>query len=141
MASGKFNYLSKKIADLVYSNTAFTPGASVYFGLSTAAFDNSKTGSTITEASYTSYARVLVTNNATNFPAASGTTTATKTGSAGGAITFPQNTGTGQTVTSAFTADAATLGNLWHGADITSTTINANDTPQINTNGFTDVES
>lgn len=100
-----------------------------------------KTGASIAEATYTSYARVAITNNATNFVASTGTGAATKTGSAGGAITWPQNTGSGQTQLSAFTADASTTGNLYHGADITSTTINANDTPQINTNGFTNVES
>lgn len=141
MAAGKFNYLAKKVNDLVYSQAAFTSVATVYYGLSTAAFDNTKTGATIVEATYTSYARVAVTNNATNFPAATGSGAATKTGSNGGAITFPQNTGTGQTMLSAFTADAATTGNLYHGADVTSTTINALDTPQIPTNGFTNVES
>ena len=113
----------------------------MFFGLSTAAFDATKTGATIAEATYTSYARVSITNNATNFPASTGSSSATKTGSNAGAITWPQNTGSGQTQLSAFTADASTTGNLWHGADITSTTINANDTPQINTNGFTNVES
>lgn len=84
-----------------------------------------------------------ITNNATNFPASTGSGAATKTGSAGGAITWPQNTGAGQTMLSAFTNDNASsnAGNNYHGADITSTTINANDTPQINTNGFTNVES
>lgn len=141
MAAGKFVYLSKAIADLVYSRAAFTSVTPIYFGLSTAAFDNSKTGATIAEATYTSYARVSVTNNATNFPAATGTTTAVKTGLNTGAITWPQNGGSSQIMLSAFTADASTTGNLYQGADIVSTTINANDTPQINTNGFTDTES
>lgn len=142
-AAGKFNYLAKKVNDLVYSQAAFTSVTPIFFGLSTAAFDNTKTGATIAEASYTSYARASVTNNATNFPASTGTGSATKTGSNAGAISFPQNTGTGQTVLSAFTADVTTLGagNLYHGADIASTTINALDTPQIPTNGFTNVES
>lgn len=141
MAAGKFNYLSKKIADLVYSRAAFTSVTPIYFGLSTAAFDNSKTGATIAEATYSSYARVSITNDSTHFPAAAGATTATKTGDNTGAITWPQNSGSGQTMLSAFTADASTTGNLYHGADITSTTINASDTPSIATNGFTDVES
>jgi hypothetical protein len=140
-AAGKFNYLAKKVNDLIYSQAAFTSVTPIFYGLSTAAFDNTKTGATIAEATYTSYARVSITNNATNFPAATGSGSATKTGSAGGAITWPQNTGSGQTMLSAFTADASTTGNLYHGADITSTTINASDTPQINTNGFTNVES
>lgn len=141
MASGKFNYLSKKWLDYLYSGAAFSSPATVYFGLSTAAFDNTKTGATIAEANYTSYARVAVTNNATNFPAATGSGSATKTGSNAGAITFPQNTGSGQTMLSAFTADASTTGNLLNGADITSTLINPNDTPSIPTNGFTDVST
>lgn len=141
MSAGKFNYLAKKVNDLIYSQAAFTSITPIFFGLSTAAWDATKTGATIAEATYTSYARVSITNNSTNFPAATGTTSATKTGSAGGAIAWPQNTGSGQTQLSAFTADASTTGNLYHGADITSTTINANDTPQINTNGFTNVES
>lgn len=142
-AAGKFVYLSKKIADLTYSQAAFTSVATIYFKLSTAAFDNSKTGATIAEASYTSYAPVAVTNNATVFPAATGTTTAVKTGSNSGAITWPQNTGTGQTMLSAFTNDNASAGagNNYHGADIASTTINTLDTPSISTNGFTDTES
>src|SRR4051812_319417 len=141
MASGKFVYLSKKVNDLIYSRAAFTSVTPIYFGLSTAAFDNTKTGATIAEASYTSYARVSVTNDASHFPASTGTGSATKTGDNTGAIAFPQNTGSGQAQLSAFTADASTTGNLYHGADITPTTINANDTPQINTNGFTNVES
>jgi len=141
MAAGKFNYLAKKVNDLVYSQASFTSVTPIYFGGSTAAFDNTKTGATITEANYGSYARVSVTNNATNFPASTGSGSATKTGSAGGAITFPTSSGTTNTLLSAFTADAATTGNLYHGADISSTVINSGDTPQIPTNGFTNVES
>lgn len=142
-AAGKFNYLSKKIADLTYSQAAFTSVATIYFKLSTAAFDNTKTGATIAEATYTSYAPVAVTNNNTVFPAATGSGSATKTGSNSGAISWPQNTGSSQTMLSAFTNDNASAGagNNYHGADITSTTINALDTPSIATNGFTDVES
>lgn len=139
MASGSFNYLNKKWLDATYGATSFAGTGTIYFGLSTAAFDKTKTGATIAEAAYTSYARVAVTNNATHFPAATGTGTATKTGDNTGAITWPQNTGTAETENSAFIADVTTLGagNLYHGADITALVINALDTPQINTNGFT----
>lgn len=139
MASGKANYLAKKIADLVYSGAAYSAPVTQYFALWTSALSASSTGSTAGEASYTGYARVAVTNNATNFPAATGTTSATKQNA--NAIAFPQNTGGAQTVVSAGVLDASTLGNLEHWGDITSTAINTNDTPQINANGFTLTES
>ena len=139
MASGKSNYLAKKIADLVYSAAAYSAPATQYYALWTSALSASSTGSSAGEASYTGYARVAVTNNSTQFPAATGSTSATKNNA--NAITFPQNTGTGQTVISAGSLDASSAGNLEHWGDITSTTINANDTPQINANGFTLTES
>lgn len=139
MASGKANYWAKKIADFTYSAASTTSPATIYFALWTSALSASSTGSTAGEASYTGYARVAVTNNATNFPAATGSTSASKSNA--NAITFPQNTGSGQTQVAAATADASSAGNLIHWGDITSTTINANDTPQINASGFTLTES
>lgn len=137
MASGSFNFLNKAWLDATYGASSFVGAASIFLGLSTAAFDKTKTGSTIVEAAYVGYARVSVTNNPTHFPAATGTGTATKTGDNTGAVTFPQNTGTAETENSAFWASASTAGNAYHGSDITALVINALDTPQMTTNGFT----
>lgn len=143
MAAGRFNYANKVDADSWYGAVAKTSPANIIFGLSTAAWDRTKTGATIAEASYTGYARVSVTNNTTNFPAGSSGAGGYTTGGNANAINFPQNTGTSQTILSAFTTDSATLGagNLIHGADITSTAIPTNGTPQIAASGFSDVES
>ena len=143
MAAGRFNYLAKAQADEVYGAVAFAAPTNIAFKLSTAAFDRTKTGTTIAEANYTSYAPVVQTNNTTNFPAGSSGAGGYTIGGNANAVTFPQNTGTAETELSAATSDnsARVTGNLLHGADITSTVINANDTPKINASGFSDVES
>ena len=56
-----------------------------------------------------------MTNNATNFPAA---TSGTKTN--GAAFTFPTPTGSWGTITTLFIADAATAGNILAMADLTT---------------------
>jgi len=140
MASGKSNFLAKKIADVMYGAVAYTTVTPVYFALWTAALSVTSTGATAGEASYTGYARVSVTNNATNFPAASGAGTASKA-NGGTAITWPQNTATANTVISAAICDASTAGNMMHWGDITSTVINVLDTPQIAISGFALTES
>jgi len=139
MASGKSNYAAKATLDAWYGSTTLGP-ASVYFGLWTSALSASSTGSSSGECSYTGYARVAVTNNSSNFPNATGSTTATKTNA--NAITFGQNTGgASQTVVAGATCTASTAGNIINWGDITSTVINVNDTPQIAASGFTDVAS
>lgn len=143
MAAGRFNAAAKTDADSWYGGVAKSSPATIFFGLSTAAWDRTKTGATIAEASYTSYARVAVTNNTTQFPAGSSGAGGYTTGGNANAINFPQNTGASQTMLSAFTVDSGTLaaGNLIHGADITLTAIATNATPQIAASGFSDVES
>lgn len=138
MAGSKSNYLSKKLLDEPLGATDYAAPATVYIGLATAAIDDTTTGSTVTEAAYTSYARVAVTNNSTNWPAATGTTTATK--SSGAAFTFPASTGGSATVTYAFIADSATLGNILYWFTVTSTAIASGDTPKFNSGGITVTE-
>lgn len=79
--------------------------ATIYFGLSTTLPTNS--GSNITEPSGGSYARVAVTNNSTNFPAASA-----RSKSNGTAITFPSPTGSWGTVGYWIEMSASTGGSL-----------------------------
>ena len=75
MAGNLSNYLQPKILDLLFSNVAYSIPATLYFALYTVTPTNAGGG---TEASGGSYARVTLTNNATNFPAAPGTSPATK---------------------------------------------------------------
>lgn len=69
MASGKSNSLRNAILDHILGGPDYTRVATVYVALYTVAPTSAGGG---TEVSGGSYARVTVTNNATNFPAASG---------------------------------------------------------------------
>jgi hypothetical protein len=63
------DYLENELLDHVLSAATFTAAATLYFALFTAAPSDAGGG---TEATGGAYARVAKTNNATNFPAASG---------------------------------------------------------------------
>lgn len=126
--AGKSDYLENEILDHVIGASAYTAPATLYIGLATAAITDATTGSTVTEADYTGYARVSVTNNATNFPAASGGAK-----SNANEIAFPEKTGgADDVVTYAFVADAATLGNILYWAALSaSKTIQDGDVPRF----------
>ncbi len=138
-ASGKSNFYITKILNILWNATSYSFPATLYFALWTSALTASSTGATSGEAAYTSYARVAVTANTTNFPASSGGSNITN----GTAITWPANTGGAETETYLAVLDVATLGsgNILYWGSITSTTINGGDTPQINTSGLTASEA
>lgn len=117
------NYLEDKVLDYVFSGAAFSSPATVYISLHTA--DPVETGTN--EVSGNAYARVAVTNNATNWPAAS---TPGGVKANGIAINWPTPTPAGWgTVTHFGIWDAATTGNFLVGGALgTSKTINAGDT-------------
>jgi hypothetical protein len=104
--AGKSNYLEGKVLDEVLGGVAFTAPATVYVGLYTAAPTDAGGGTEVTGGSY---ARAAVTNNATNWPAASGTPRVKANGTA---ITFPVPSANWGTVTHFGIFDAATTGNL-----------------------------
>ena len=66
--SGKGDYLENKLLDEVLGGVDYTPAATVDVALYTTAPTDSGGGTEVTGGSY---ARVAVTNNATNWPAAS----------------------------------------------------------------------
>lgn len=107
-------YLEHRLLNFIFKNNAAiggvtfaSPGNSIYVGLATAASD-AEAGS-VTEATFGSYARQQVT--AANWTLASSSTDQqTITNSAN--IEFPASTGTTQTITHAFIADAASSGNI-----------------------------
>jgi hypothetical protein len=139
-ASGKSNVFISRFLNGIYNNSAVTlPGASLFFALWTATLTAASTGATAGETAYTSYARVTVTANTTNFPASSAGSAITNAT----AITWPANTGTASTITFLAILDSATIGagNIVYWGSITSTTINAGDTPQINASGLTGTEA
>lgn len=141
MASGKSSYLSKKVLDDIFGATAFTGPTPLFMALWTAALDGTSTGATVGEAAYTGYARVSITNNTTNFPAATGSSNGSKSNAI--AITFPA-AGSGPTTVTYFAIlDSATIGagNILYWGSVTSTTVNNGDTPQVNASGLTITEA
>lgn len=143
MAGSKSNYLSKKQLEEALGAVAFAAPTNVYLALWTAALDDTSTGATVGEASYTGYTRTLVgtANNQTDaWNAATGTTTATVTNK--NVITCPTSGSATQTITYVALLDSATIGagNVLYWASITSTAINNGDTPKVNASGLSVVE-
>lgn len=123
------DYLENKLLNLMFDNTAFSPPATLYFGLFTA--DPGESGVTGEFTIGTgSYARAVVTNNTTNFPLCSVLTTPTKTNAS--TIAFPKATTAWGVATHWAIYDASTAGNmLAHGALSSPRTISIGDTPKI----------
>lgn len=116
------DFLENELLDHVFGNAAYTAPATLYVALSTTT--PADDGTNFTEPVGNGYDRVDVTNNATNFPAASGGAKANGT-----AITFAQASGSWGTVTHFGMYDANTAGNLlgW-GALTVSKAISSGDT-------------
>jgi len=116
------DFLEDELLDHVFGDASYSAPATLYVGLSTA--DPTDDGSGIAEPGGGSYARVAVTNNATNWPAASGGAKANGT-----AITFPQASASWGTVTHFIIMDATSGGNmLAHAALDASKTVDSGDT-------------
>ena len=133
-ANAATTYLENKLLAHIFKNTAYTsPGNSIYVGLATAASDAE--AGTVTEATFGAYARQQV--NAASWTLASSSTdqqTVTNTNN----IEFPASTGTTQTITHAFIADASSSGNiLFVGALDASKQIASGDIFRINATNLT----
>jgi hypothetical protein len=94
---------ANNMLDVRFGGVASSAPATYYVALSTTAPTN--TGTNVTEPSGGGYARVAVTNNATNFPAAAG-----RSKSNGTVITFPVATASWGTISHFALYDAATGG-------------------------------
>lgn len=132
MPGSKSDYLENKMLDLVLGGQAFSPPATLHFGLFTASPSDAGGG---TEVSGNGYSRVAVTNNLTNFPAASG---GSKQNAA--AVTWPTATGSWGVVVAVGIYDASTGGNLLYWTTISSKTVDSNDTVSIPVNNLTVTE-
>lgn len=129
-------YLEHALLDFIFKNNSETfasPGDSIYVGLATAASDPE--AGTVTEATFTNYARQQVT--AANWTLASiGTDAQTVTNAAN--IEYPASGGTDNTISHVFIADALTSGNiLFVGALDASKAINSGDVFRINAGNLT----
>lgn len=109
--AGKSDYLENKVLDHILGGGDYTRPATVYIALFTVTPSDAGGGTEVTGGSY---ARAAVTNNATNFPAASGGAK-----SNGTAIAFPAATGNWGTVVAFGVFDASSGGNLLYWGDVT----------------------
>lgn len=135
MAGSFTDYLENELLDHVLSASTYTPPATLYFGLWTAALFDSATGSTTGEVSTsgTNYARAAVTNNTTNFAAASG---GIKTNST--TISYSTASVSWGTVSYVGVTDAITGGNMLMWADLTTgKAIASGDTPSFSVGSLT----
>lgn len=140
MAGSLANYSSKALYDLLWGKTAYAGETTIYGGLWTAALDDTFNGATASEAAYTSYARLSLTNNTTIFAAGSGTTSYSKTFPSDATKSWAASTGSTATVTylgwlNGNAGSSADKGLAW--CSVTSVTINSGDTPQIAQNAQT----
>jgi hypothetical protein len=113
MAGSKSDYLENKILDHILGGPDFTRPATVYLALYTTGQNDAGAG---TEVSAGGYARLSITNNATNFPAA-----ASGAKSNGVDFVFPEATNAWGLVVAWALLDAATAGNMLYWGDFTQT--------------------
>jgi len=128
MAGSFSDYLENELLDHVFGGADFARPATLYVALYTVAPTDAGGGTEVGTVTWTNYARVAVTNNATNFPAASGGAK-----SNGAAIAWSAATTSGDVVVVAVgILDANTGGNLLAWADLTtSKTVQNGDTPSF----------
>lgn len=130
MAGSKTAYLSRKMLDHALGGAAYVPPATLYLVLSTSAFDPAATGSACAEVPAAGYARIAITNDGTAWSAATAAEPSEKHNLAD--LAYAAATSAWGTPQSAYLADAATLGNLLYGADITNPqVIGVGDTAKI----------
>lgn len=115
------DYLENKLLDHVFNDGTYTAPAA-YLALCTTVPTDASTGTTIVEAAYTGYARVLIAA-ADVSAAASGSKTN------GNAITFAACTASSSTIIGWAICDAATVGNMLMWGTATSTVISTTQTP------------
>ena len=136
-ANAATNYLERRLLHYIFKNDSLSfssPGDSIYVGLATAV-SAAETGS-VTEATFTNYARQQVT--AANWTLVGSDSTDQQTATNAANIEFPASGGTNNTITHIILADAASLGNvLFVGALDVQKVIESGDIFRINAGNLT----
>ena len=131
------NYLERRLLHFLFKNNSLSfssPGDSIYVGLATAV-SAAETGS-VTEATFTNYARQQVT--AANWTLVGSDSTDQQTATNAANIEFPASGGTNNTITHIIIADAASSGNiLFVGALYVQKVIESGDIFRINAGNLT----
>lgn len=124
MAGSLSDFLENEILDHVFGAATYTAPATVYLALFTVAPTDAGGGTEVTGGSY---ARAAVTNNATNFPAASAGAKANGT-----EIVFATATASWGTVVAAAWFDAVSGGNMLAWGDLTANkAVDTDDTAKV----------
>ena len=136
-ANAATNFLERRLLHYIFKNNSLSfssPGDSIYVGLATAV-SAAETGS-VTEATFTNYARQQVT--ASNWTTIGADSTDTQTATNAASIDFPASGGTDNTITHVIIADASSSGNiLFVGALDVNKTIQSGDIFRINAGNIT----
>lgn len=136
-ANAATNYLERRLLHFLFKNNSLSfssPGDSIYVGLATAV-SAAETGS-VTEATFTNYARQQVT--ASNWTLVGSDSTDQQTATNTNNIEFPASGGTNNTITHIIIADAASSGNiLFIGALDVQKVIESGDIFRINAGNLT----
>jgi len=136
-ANAATNFLERRLLHYIFKNNSLSfssPGDSIYVGLATAV-SAAETGS-VTEATFTNYARQQVT--ASNWTTIGADSTDTQTATNAASIDFPASGGTDNTITHVIVADASSGGNiLFVGALDVNKTIQSGDIFRINAGNIT----
>ena len=136
-ANAATNYLERRLLHFIFKNNSLSfssPGDSIYVGLATAV-SAAETGS-LTEATFTNYARQQVT--ASNWTLVGSDSTDQQTATNAANIEFPASGGTNNTITHIIIADAASSGNvLFVGALDVQKVIESGDIFRINAGNLT----
>ena len=131
------NYLERRLLHFIFKNNSLSfssPGDSIYVGLATAV-SAAETGS-LTEATFTNYARQQVT--ASNWTLVGSDSTDQQTATNAANIEFPASGGTNNTITHIIIADAASSGNiLFVGALDVQKVIESGDIFRVNAGNLT----
>ena len=122
--SGFSQYAEAKIVDHANGKTSWTMPSHSYLALCTSVPTSTSTGTTIVEAAYTGYARIIVDGNwtaATTATPSVGVNTAT--------ITFAACTGSTSTINGFALCDALTVGHMIWWGTVAMTVISTTQTP------------
>lgn len=128
--AGFSNATELAILDAVGGGSAFGPGGTLYLALVTVAVGESDTGSSITEAGYTSYARKSFTSSDWNAASAGAKTNLN-------ALAFAQATGGSATVIGFAIVTASSAGTILMFGTLTSASISTGITPQFDVASLT----
>lgn len=120
--SSKSDYLEGKVLEHYMGKTAFTMPTAIYMALCTVTPTDASTGSTLTEANYTGYARKQILATGLNAAAAGTMTNSTD-------IVFANATAGTSTIIGFAICDALTAGNVLVWGTTTSKVIDINNTP------------